>query len=221
MSIVRQLLVNRFFKCAAGACLLASTMLISSGCENDKPLGKGHDFGDNDQNIVVAMGDSITRGGYSGGAPWPARLASMTGKNVINLGVPGAVSGDGVSRVASALKSRKPGFVIIYYGANDAIQGNDPAAVAGNIERMIATVQDAKSIPVVASVAPMSGAREIYNGNVSAINEQIYAVASARGAKVVDINGAIGSNPELYLVDGLHPSDAGEDLIASEFSGLF
>jgi lysophospholipase L1-like esterase len=200
------------------------TLLISGGCLNSGGgggLDGGHDFGENDPNVVVAMGDSITAGGFSGGAPWPSRMAGMIGKTVVNDGVSGARSSDGVARVNRRLSSLKPGYVIIFYGANDAINGVDSDQVGAAIDAMVAAVQANQSIPIVATVMPMSGGRVIFNGAVDRINEQIRYVARNRGAALVNLNGLVSGNTDLYLADGLHLNDNGELAVALEFADRF
>ncbi|HMO51138.1 MAG TPA: GDSL-type esterase/lipase family protein [Kiritimatiellia bacterium] len=197
-------------------------LLIAAGCESDKKsLGSGHDFGDNDENLVLAMGDSITKGGFSGGTSWPTRFAARTGKSTINDGIAGATSGVGASRIQDLLARRKPGFVIIFYGANDAIRSVNVERTAANIDAMIGAALDNGSIPVVATVLPMAEARSVFNGNVEAINLRIREIAKARRVKLVDLNRAVGDTPEEFYTDGLHLNNRGEDLVALEFADLF
>lgn len=214
--------IRRSFITLAVLLLIWSTTgCLDSGGGGGGGLGKGHDFGGNNTNVVVAMGDSITAGGFSGGAPWPSRLAGMIGKTVVNDGIPGAESVVGAARVNGVLSGLKPGFVIIAYGANDAIQSNDPDAVGANIDAMIAAVQANQSIPVVATVMPMSEGRIIYNAFVEAINARIRNVAANRGARVVNLYGLVNGRQDTYLADGLHLNDAGELAVAMEFADLF
>lgn len=203
-----------------GFFLLALGPVMLTGCEDTPLIGRGHEFGANDDNTIAVMGDSISNGGFSSGPSWPSRLAALSGLNVDNRSVPGSTTEDGLSNLGAVLQGR-PGYVIIALGANDAIQSVDPAAAAGNIESMVTAIRENGSIPVVANVMPMSGGRQIYNGNVDAINTRLEEMAMRRRVNLVNLNDAIGSNPDLFLVDGLHPSDAGENLIALEFSGLF
>lgn len=201
--------------------------LLLTGCidglsgGSSKKLGDGHDFGDNNPDLVLCMGDSITAGGFSGGAPWPARFAGMSGKSTFNGATPGAISSVGTAQIGSLLAERRPGYVIILYGANDAITGRDPADVGAATRSMIQTAKNASTIPVVATTPPMSGARTIYNDNIDAINSEIRRAARSEGARLVDIHRAIRRNPDLYLIDGLHLSTLGEELVALEFNDLF
>lgn len=199
--------------------------LLNSGCLNDRGgggrLGDGHDFGVNDPNVVVAMGDSITAGGFSGGAPWPSRLAGMIGKTVVNDGIPGANSSDGAARINRRLSGLKPGYVIIFYGANDAITGTGAANAGAAIDAMVSAAQANKSIPILANVLPMSGGRIIYNSSVDRINAEIGAIAKNRNVVLVNLHDLVLGNTDQYLVDGLHLGDAGELAVAMEFADRF
>lgn len=201
-------------------CMCGLIALLGTGCESDsdKKLGDGHDFGENNPDLVLAMGDSITAGGYSGGTPWPARFGSMVGKSVINDGISGAASPVGAGRINSLLATYKPGFVIIWFGANDAINGYNIETTDGALKYMIEAAKANKSIPVIANVMPMAGGRIIFNGNVERINERI---ANLSGVKKVNVYNTVSGNTDLYLADGLHLSDAGEQEVAALFMDAF
>ena len=203
--------------------LLLFLMGQGTGClsSSSKKLGDGHDFGPNDPDLVLAMGDSITAGGYSGGPPWPARFGGIVGKSVINDGIPGAMSNVGASRAPGLITSRRPGFVIIFYGANDAIQGISADATEGSIRAMVNAAKSNQAIPVLGTVLPMSVSRSIYNGRVDQINERIRSVGRSESVKVVDLHRVVARDPDRYLVDGLHLNAAGEELVALEFNDAF
>lgn len=177
-----------------------------------------HDFGDNDPAVIVAMGDSITAGGWSGGPSWPARLSEMTGKTVHNAGVRRAQSSDGAARIQSLLQRHRPGYVLIFYGANDAIMGIPLSITENSLRAMVAAAKENKSIPILATVMPMAGARKVFMPRINAINERIEAIAKSEGVKLVQTHRAVLRDPELYLADGLHLNNAGELLITFEFA---
>ncbi len=194
---------------------------IDSG-GSSKKLGDGHDFGPNDKGLVVAMGDSITAGSEAPGvAPYPSRLAGMIRKAVQNRGVPGAQASQGAGSVGGVLSGVKPGFITILYGANDAIHQRDADATAANLRSMVQAAKANQTIPVLATVMPMSGGRAIFNGGVNRINERIRNIAKEEKVKLVDLHKAVSRDPDAYLFDGLHPNDTGTQLIALEFADAF
>lgn len=207
------------------SCLLVIQAVLLSGCldsSSSKKLGDGHDFGENNREVVLVLGDSISAGGYSGGAPWPARFGNMIGKTVINESIGGATASVGAARVQAALRNHKPGFLIIFYGANDAIQGVDVNATENAMRAMVSAAKRNQTIPVMATVMPMEGERRIYNGRVDRVNERIRSIASSERVKLVNLHRTMRRrNLDEYYADGLHLNDLGEELVALEFLDAF
>ncbi len=205
--------------------LISFQTFVFTGClsgSSSKKLGSGHDFGENNRDVVLVLGDSISAGGYSGAAPWPARFGGIIGKTVVNESIGGATASVGAARVQAALRNHKPGFLIIFYGANDAIQGVNANATENALRAMVSAAKANQTIPVMATVMPMEYGRRTYNGRVDRINECIRAVASAERVKLVDLHRTMRKrNPDDYYVDGLHLNDLGEELVALEFVDAF
>ena len=88
--------------------------------------------------IVVAFGDSITFG--TGAEPqesYPAVLEQMIGRRVINAGVPGEITAEGLSRLPQILESEKPALLILCHGGNDHLRQLNRGQAADNIREMI------------------------------------------------------------------------------------
>ncbi len=198
--------------------LLAAALLLGNGCEEEPFLGStaGYDFGDNNPGLYAAMGDSITQGYGDCGAPYPNRLSALLGRSVINFGVGGARAADGLAQVNGVL-AQNPGFVIVYYGANDAIHGADAGSVKEVLRAIVARVQETQAIAILANLTPMTGSHGIFDGNRRAISNAIGDLASEDGVPLVDLAGAFGSGAGLLQSDGLHPNDAGNQVIAETF----
>lgn len=72
---------------------------------------------------VLALGDSITFGtGAAGDASYPAVLASLTGWNVVNAGVPGDTSAGALARLPQLLQEHSPRLVLVSIGGNDFLR---------------------------------------------------------------------------------------------------
>lgn len=196
---------------------LSAAVLLFSGCEGGGDDG-GDDTGDNNAELVICLGDSITQGYGCDGAPYPSHLAGMTGKTVLNYGSGGETAQGGAGRISGAL-AKKPGYICILYGANDAIAGRDPGVTKENIRSMIAACKANHTVPIVGTIPPMTGEHCTFDGNARAINEAIRAAASEEGATCVDLYGAFGNGDGYLASDGLHPNAAGSELIAKCFAG--
>ncbi len=211
-------IASKFTSAVTTAIAIVAGVALFCGCEDGG--GGGDDVGDNNKDLVVCLGDSITYGYACDGAPYPSQLAAMTGKTVLNYGVPGARASAGTSRIDSVL-SRKPGYVCILYGANDAIKegGSSANSVKASLRAMIVACKENKTIPIVATTPPMIREHSLFDGGARAINEAIRSVASEEGARLVDLYGPFGSGEEYLGPDGLHPNGAGAELIAKCFAG--
>lgn len=190
------------------------------GCNDSGDDGPDtSDIGDNDLNTVVCLGDSITFGtGIPSSQSYPSQLAGLTGKRVINAGVPGETSGSGAGRAQGLLNRHSPAFMIVLYGANDIIKGMSRAAIAENLRRIVQACKANQTIPILATITPMFGPHAVFNPSVDAANEPIRAMAKEEGVDIVDLNAAM-QDPGLFNRDGLHPNAAGAALMAARFQG--
>uniref|UniRef100_UPI00403F325D arylesterase n=1 Tax=Hyphomicrobium sp. ghe19 TaxID=2682968 RepID=UPI00403F325D len=102
---------------------------------------------------IVAFGDSLTAGyGVKTTDSFPAQLQmALEAKGhkvtVVNAGVSGDTTSDGLARLDWALDP-KPDAVILELGANDALRGIDPKVPRANLDKMLAALKD-KGIPVL------------------------------------------------------------------------
>ena len=197
--------------------VVVAAMVGLTGCDGGGGGGGSHDFGDNDPNVVSAMGDSITEG--SGVTPYTSILAGMTGKTVINHGSGGATAGDGAGRISGVLASDKPGYVLIFYGANDVISGVGMDATIGALGAIVDACKANHSVPVLATILPMQAVHEMFDGAGQELNRRIRSLGSEKGVKVVNLEGEFGRPSDLLQDDGLHPTEAGSVVIADSFAG--
>ena len=178
------------------------------------------DFGTNNKNLVACVGDSLTAGYACDGAPYPSLLAGMISKKVINYGVGGKLSNEGVSMVKSALAA-KPGYVCILFGSNDAIHKIDAPTCGENIRKMIQDCKKNKSIPIVANLPIMIGDHKGYNASAGRVSKSIAIVAKEEGAIFVDLRTAFGDGIGLINDDGLHLTVEGCTKLAQCFASKF
>jgi len=107
--------------------------------------------------VILAFGDSLTYG--TGAAPsesYPAVLERSIGRKVVNAGVPGEISAQGLERLPATLEEVQPKLLILCHGGNDFLQKLDEGRAAQNIRAMIRMARD-KGIPVVLLATPKPG----------------------------------------------------------------
>lgn len=170
--------------------------------------------------VVVAFGDSLTYGtGASPEESYPARLEKQLDRRVINAGVPGEVSAEGLARLPDVLDEHTPALLILCHGGNDMLRQLDRAALKANLRAMIALAQ-ARNIPVLLIGVPEPKLRL----NTAAVYEEI-----AQETGVLYEGGILASVLQWPSTkhDMIHPNAAGyaqiadallEDLIEAGFA---
>lgn len=199
--------------------------LVAAGCGGGGGGGglKNEDPGDNDINVVIAFGDSLTAGEVQ--PSYPAILSGLIGKTVTNDGVYGSTAAAGAGRCSSVIAKRKGAFMLILYGVNDMLFGRSTDSIASSLESIVNTCLSHHVVPVLATYPiPIRGHR-IFSGGTSRLNEAIRALAARYNIKCVDLEKEFldGGEPDpaLYLDDGLHPNAAGNQIVALAFADLF
>ena len=107
--------------------------------------------------VELAFGDSLTFG--TGAAPaesYPAQLQSLIGRKVVNAGVPGEISADGLQRLPEVLEEVQPKLLILCHGGNDFLRKLNDATAAANVRAMIRMAKN-KGISVVLIATPKPG----------------------------------------------------------------
>jgi acyl-CoA thioesterase-1 len=114
-----------------GPAALAFVLLAACGGEPDlAPLPAGA--------VILAFGDSITHGtGARDGESYPEVLARRTGRTVVNAGVPGEITAQGLRRLPGVLGEVRPALVILCHGGNDILRKRPPGEAARNLREMI------------------------------------------------------------------------------------
>ena len=102
---------------------------------------------------ILAVGDSLTAGfGAPKGADYPAQLAQILGRKVINGGVSGDTSAQALARLPDLL-AQKPKLVVVSIGGNDFLQRQPESGTRENIRKMVADIR-ATGVPAVLVAIP-------------------------------------------------------------------
>lgn len=103
---------------------------------------------------ILAFGDSLTYGyNVDSQYSYPSVLATLSGRNVVNAGVSGEVTADGLARLADLLSENHYDFLILLEGGNDILQGLPQAQIKQNLARMIELAQQHR-VPVLLIAVP-------------------------------------------------------------------
>ena len=163
---------------------------------------------------LLVYGDSLSAGYQL--APeqsWPALLAQRWQQQgvdirLINASVSGETTQGGLARLATALQSHQPDWVLLELGANDGLRGLPPKLTRQNLEQMLQLLEQRGIHPILTQIhlPPNYGARYIRQF------EAIYPELAQRHKLPLlpfFMNELI-LDPALLLPDGLHPNAQGQ-----------
>jgi len=187
-----------------------------AACEDDGGGGGGGNASD----VYLAVGDSITTGNGGASAPYPAILAGRINRRVVNEGRGGETTGMGLSRVDTLLEAYRPQYLLIFYGTNDLLFNSPAELIIADLRSIIGKAKARDTVPVIATLLPPAGSYAGRTSTVQAFNQMIRQMAAEENVRVADMERAFPSDPAAFLqADGLHPNDAGNELIAEVFRG--
>lgn len=94
--------------------------------------------------VIVAFGDSLTAGyGVSENHSYPAVLAELSNRKVVNLGVSGEKTAEGLQRLKTLLADgeQRIDLLVLLEGGNDILQKKPYPQISNNLEQMIELLQ--------------------------------------------------------------------------------
>jgi lysophospholipase L1-like esterase len=132
---------------------LSVFILIISGCgEKTSSLSSL-----SNDSVILAFGDSLTYGyNVSKTESYPVVLETLTGLKVINGGISGEISKQGLKRLPNVLDEHHPQLMILCHGGNDLLRKMDMKDMESNIRSMIQLSLD-RGIPVILLGVPKPG----------------------------------------------------------------
>lgn len=170
---------------------------------------------------VLALGDSLFAGyGLGPGESYPAKLEAGLNNHgvsvrIVNAGVSGDTTADGLARVDFVLKGMnpKPVLAIISLGGNDMLRVVPPAETRKNLAAILAKFKDAK-IPVV--LLQLLAAPNLGKEYADQFNPIYPELAKQYGATLVPFWLApLQGHPELLQGDHIHPTVEGIDKLVA------
>lgn len=128
-------------KAWAQACRLAlvcTVLFTLAACERPPQLPRMHE-GD----VILAFGDSLTHGtGAPAADAYPEVLGRLIGHTVVNAGVPGETTGEGLARLPNVLNEVRPKIVLLCLGGNDMLRRHSETETEANLRRMILLIRE-------------------------------------------------------------------------------
>jgi acyl-CoA thioesterase-1 len=165
------------------------------------------------EETIVCLGDSMTAGGSATvvgkddkSKAWPAFLQNKVNIPVINAGVGGDTTAQGLARVKKDVLSKNPRIVIIELAGNDYIQNIPLATTKNNLQKIIDMVNDGRRKIYLIPTYP------VWNTQV----EDMFAslVSSNNIERIDDTLADVFGVKEYMSADDLHPNAKGYEKMA-------
>ena len=184
--------------------------------EEHGPAAPPHSPERDSRPAIVAFGDSLTAGaGVDPDRNYPAQLQAKIDAEgykyrVVDAGVSGETSAQGLNRIASVIALR-PAIVIVEFGANDGLRGMPAEATRRNLLEIVSRLQSAGSEVVIAGMQIPPNYGPMYTRSFRSIFPD---VARKHDADLIPffLDG-VGGRPELNQDDGIHPTAEGYEII--------
>ena len=170
--------------------------------------------------IILFLGDSITAGyGLDLEQAFPALIqekidAKRWNFKVVNAGQSGDTSAGGLNRLEWLLKNRVD-VLVLELGANDGLRGLPAETTRKNLQAIIDRTKgkypEAKVIVAGMKVPPNMGGD--YGRKFEAVFVDL--AKKNKAALIPFVLEGVGGSRELYLDDGIHPSDLGHEIVAA------
>ena len=161
---------------------------------------------------IVCFGDSITAGfGLDAGQSFPDLLQQDLDRRglsyrVLNLGVSGDTTQDGLARVPIAV-AEKPAIVVLELGGNDGLRGIPLAITQANLAQMIEAFQAAGARVVLAGMSLPPNYGPAFIQKFQAIYKDL--AAKYKVTLIPFLLEGVGAHDEFMQRDGIHPNAAG------------
>jgi acyl-CoA thioesterase-1 len=209
------------------ACSILLACLAFASCANDdaresissQPTPAPTQTADPDAPKIIAFGDSLTAGlGLSERESYPSLLQEMLRRDgfnyeVINAGVSGHTSADGLARIDWVLEGhRNVRVLVLELGANDLLRGRPVAEMKKNLSEIIRRTKARGARVVLAGiVAPTNQGREYQRESAEAFES---LAAEHRVPLIPFFLDRVAGIAELNQADGIHPNPEGTKIVA-------
>jgi len=156
---------------------------------------------------IICFGDSITKGkGVDLAQSYPAALVRMTNFPVINAGINGDSSAEGLKRLQSDVLEREPLLVIIEFGGNDYLYKIPLQETVKNVEEMLKLIQAKGAMAALVDISNVLFMGE-YRQEFKRLSEKYRTIFIPRVLDDIVVNEKLKS-------DAIHPNAQGYKLIA-------
>ncbi len=192
-----------------GACVLLISGVIFWYFSRDEEI---KNYPSDMSGPVIMFGDSLVEGvGATVGNALPEQLGKKLGVNIVNYGVSGDTTRDGLARLDEALLA-KPKVAIVLLGGNDFLKKIPRNETFQNLEKIVTAFQAQGAVTVVVGVR---------SGIVGGGADEAYEDVAERTGSVYisDVLSGVFAHSDL-MSDAIHPNDRGYEKIAERLAPI-
>jgi acyl-CoA thioesterase-1 len=168
---------------------------------------------------IIFFGDSLTIGlGVSPDEAYPALIQNYLNRDrlnydVVNAGVSGETTTDGLNRLNWSLRT-KPDVFVLALGANDGLRGLPPKMMRDNLLKIISQVRQSNTHVkiILAGIDIPTNMGEVYRDEFKAVFSKIAAEENLPLIPFLLLD--VAGKRELNQEDGIHPNPEGHRIIA-------
>lgn len=161
---------------------------------------------------ILVLGDSIGTG-FGSSVGFPIFLEESAGVPLVNKSKDGRSTSQGLGLVGGFITEHNPSHLVVLLGTNDALRENANIAIQ-NLQSIVNIANAAGVIPIIGTIPPITGkGSEVADRG----NKIVAGILELSGARIAGVRGALDSS--VHLVDGVHPTTAGQKIIAATFAG--
>ncbi len=208
---------------AAGGLVVAASLVVGVVTGSGSPTVVAHTtVAAADGPVVVAIGDSIMEGhGLAPSQAWPALLANEYGWRLTNLASDGSgfvtvgSSGDTFADQVAVAARLDPTIVLVSGSSNDL--GDDGTTIAGETAATIRALHAALPRAEILAVSPVWNDKDV-PPQLESIDHDVVRAVAAVGGHTIDIGQPLYGQPGVMQSDDVHPTPAGQQLIAAAVS---
>ena len=200
--------------------------LLLAGCSREQPKAAAPEparespapaAAPDERPVIVAFGDSLSAGfGADPGQSYPDFLQKELDRRgyryrVITSGISGDTTTDGAERIGT-VTALKPAIAILEFGGNDGLRGLPVSTTHANLEQMILALQRAGANVVLAGMTLPPNYGEDYIRSFEAVYKDL--AQQYHLPLIPFLLRGVGGNPGLMQRDGIHPTGAGNRIVA-------
>lgn len=170
--------------------------------------------------VILFVGTSLTAGyGLDPSEAYPARIQARLdsagiGYRVVNAGVSGETSAAALRRVEWLFAQEPPAVLVLETGGNDGLRGQDPDSLGANITAILEAARRLTPTPklILAGMEAPPNLGERYTSRFRAVFPR--AAAQSGAVLIPFLLEGVGGVDSLNQADGIHPTAAGQEVLA-------